>query len=386
MPDSTADVVVAGHICLDIIPQLTGPELPAPGRLTKIGAATISTGGAVANTGLALHRLGAAVKLMGKVGDDTLGRVLLDELRLQGPALASGMIVSKGEATSYSIVISPPSIDRSFMHCSGANDSFTSHDIPYDALGGARIFHFGYPPLMATLYARGGAELLEILARVHERGAVTSLDLSQPDPNSAAGQVDWEDWLKRVLPAVDLFFPSVEELLFMLDRKTFQMWTQGDAKIDAPLVRWLCETLIDMGVAVVAIKLGERGLYVRTSADPLRIGGLCDRLPLNAADWIDREIYAPCFRPRAIVGTTGSGDCTIAGFLTALLRGASPAGAATAATAVGAASVEAGDATSGVPAWSTIAQRIAAGWPRLTTRLDSLPANNADADGTLIIQ
>jgi sugar/nucleoside kinase (ribokinase family) len=106
------------------------PGTCGPGRLLNIGPAAISTGGAVANTGMALHRLGVPVRLMGKVGDDLFGRAVLDVLRTGAPHLADGMIVTPGEATSYSIVISPPDIDRSFLHCPGANDTFGADDVP----------------------------------------------------------------------------------------------------------------------------------------------------------------------------------------------------------------------------------------------------------------
>jgi hypothetical protein len=62
------------------------------------------------------------------------------------------------------------------------------------------------------------------------------------------------------------------------------------------------------------------------------------------------------------VGTTGSGDCTIAGFLAAVVRKASPADCLTAAVATGACSVEQADATSGVQGWPQCLHRIAAGW------------------------
>jgi len=58
-----AQVIVAGHICLDIIPRFptdAGADLSAylsPGRLSEIGSVTLSTGGAVSNTGLNLQRL-----------------------------------------------------------------------------------------------------------------------------------------------------------------------------------------------------------------------------------------------------------------------------------------------------------------------------------------
>ena len=57
-------VVVAGHICLDIIPDLGTftaqgfAQAFHPGRLIEVGNETICTGGPVSNTGLALLKLG----------------------------------------------------------------------------------------------------------------------------------------------------------------------------------------------------------------------------------------------------------------------------------------------------------------------------------------
>ena len=384
---ASAPIIIAGHICLDLIPALADAALPAPGRLMRIGPATVSTGGAVANTGLALHRLGAEVRLMGKVGDDIFGRAILDVLRGHDHKLAEDMIVAAGEATSYSIVINPPGVDRSFMHFPGTNDTFTDADVPYETFGDARLFHFGYPPVMAKMYAAGGAELRSMFMRVRERGIATTLDLCQPDPDSEAGRLDWAALLSRVLPNVDVFFPSVDELMFMLDRPMHTRLAAGEDVIDGALLRRLADRLTAWGTATVVIKLGERGLYVRTSSDPSVIAACCRRVGLVAADWTDREIYAPCFVARAVVGTTGSGDCTIAGFLAALSRGDGPVEAATAATAVGAASVEAADATGGVPPWGVIEQRLNAGWPRHrgSIRFEN-PTPPADASGTVLLR
>src|SRR3954453_4168360 len=139
---AAAEVVVAGHVCLDVIPRLDGPAALAPGSLVNVGPADLPTGGSVLNTGLALHRLGVGGRLVGRVGDDLFGTGVLDAPRDRDPALAAGMVVAPGEATSYSIVISPPGVDRSFLHCPGANDTFTAEDVPDEALAGARIVHF----------------------------------------------------------------------------------------------------------------------------------------------------------------------------------------------------------------------------------------------------
>ncbi len=370
-------VVVAGHICFDIIPGLAGVPDLRPGGLVVAGPASLSTGGAVANVGLALHRLGVPVQLMGKIGDEAFGRAVLDILRDHDPSLADGMIVVPGETTSYSVVINAPGVDRSFLHCPGANDTFGAADVRLDRLAGSRIFHFGYPPLMRRLWSDGGTELHGLLAAVQRAGLVTSLDVCQPDPGMA-GRVEWAGLLSCVLRSVDVFAPSFDELSVMLG---FEQ-THG---FDLDQVRRLACRVLSMGPAVVALKLGEDGLYLRTSSDRNRIDRLSRLLTLDAAAWCDREVLAPCFRARRVAGTTGSGDSTIAGLLAALLRGEDPVAAATSATAVGACSVEAPDATSGIPAWPAVAARLAAGWPRLPVArgLTSPAAWQHDASGTL---
>jgi len=68
-------IIVAGHVCLDIIPRFLGPASLDPGSLVRVGAATLSTGG-VSNVGVALHRLGVPVKLIHRVGDDLFGQTV----------------------------------------------------------------------------------------------------------------------------------------------------------------------------------------------------------------------------------------------------------------------------------------------------------------------
>ena len=367
--------MVAGHICLDVIPALTEVLNLRPGSLVVVGPPAVSTGGPVGNVGLALHRLGVPVRLMGKIGDDMFGRAVLDVLRARDPHLADGMIVAPGETTSYSVVLSPPGVDRTFLHCPGANDTFGAADVPLEGLAGARILHFGYPPLMRRLYSDGGAELYALLSAVRARGLVTSLDLCQPDPQGDAGRVDWAGLLARALPAVDVFAPSLDELRFMLGP------TRGTLDLDE--LRALAGRALAMGPAVFALKLGDQGLYLRTG-DGTALERLCGALTLNRAAWRNREVLAPCFRVARVAGTTGSGDCTIAGLLAALLRGEDPLSVATSGTAVGACSVEAPDATSGVPPWPEVAARVAAGWPRLPVAAAFVPPGvwRCDAHGT----
>ena len=61
-----------------------------------MGPAVCATGGAVSNTGLALHHLGVPTSLLGKVGVDLFGGETLNVLRRIDPRLAEGMIVDEG--------------------------------------------------------------------------------------------------------------------------------------------------------------------------------------------------------------------------------------------------------------------------------------------------
>ncbi len=374
-------VVVAGHICLDVIPRFMpragGLEaLLAPGALVEVGPAVLSTGGAVSNTGLALHRLGVHTRLMGKIGDDLFGDAIRRIVGGHGAGLAEGLLVARGEPSSYTVVINPPGVDRVFLHCAGANDTFGADDVPYHELTGVRLLHFGYPPLMRRFYADRGDELATLLRRVRERGVATSLDMARPDPDAPSGRADWRAILAEALPHVDVFLPSFDETLYMLDPDGARLRPELGGRRpgpvegpelhvppepDGPVLSRVSEELLGLGAAVVGLKLGDRGLYVRTTRDTGRLGGLWRALGAEPAGWVGRELLTPCYQVQ-VVGTTGCGDCTIAGFLAGLLAGLSLEETTKAAVATGACGAEQADATSGVPSWATLRARMAAGW------------------------
>lgn len=369
---SRVEAVVAGHICLDIIPQIPATDLKsffAPGSLAEIGPALLATGGSVSNTGRNLHRLGITTRLMGKVGDDPFGQIIQRLIREDDPALAEDMIVAPGETSSYTVVISPPRTDRFFMHCAGANHTFGVEDVPYDRLRDARLFHFGYPPFMRQMYINEGAGLVEMVRRVKATGTITSLDMALPDPSGPSGQVNWSLVLSRALPYVDLFLPSVDELWYMLNGSMLAPGDWTDAAISD-----LAQRVLDLGARVVVIKMGDRGLYLRTGPEGAPF--------LDGDGWRSRELWAPCFRPEPLVGTTGSGDATIAGFLAGVLHGQTVEQAVTTGVAVGGCNVEAADALSGVLSWRATQARVLAGWPRAALTVNA-PGWRFDANSGL---
>jgi len=369
MKQFTSQVVVAGHICLDIIPEFfKGDFLPEPGQLVQVGRAIVSTGGPVSNTGLALFHLGIDTKLMGKIGKDAFGGIVFDLINARNPKLSGGIIIAEGETTSYSVVLSLPDLDRSFLHCPGANDTFCSDDLKLEDINHTRLFHFGYPPLMAGMFADEGRDLERVFCKAKSAGVTTSLDMVMVKPHSAAGQADWDKILRRTLPYVDLFLPSIEELLLLLhlseDECGWVVEGEKGQQICTNHLRELAAKLLEWGAGVVVFKLATHGMYMRTS-DLARLRTLGAGAPQDFEMWANREIYAPIFEIEHFGGTTGAGDSAIAGFIAALLRGRSPQEALMYACAVGACNVEAADAFSGLHTWEETELRIKNGWRRL---------------------
>ncbi|PJB57065.1 MAG: carbohydrate kinase family protein [Candidatus Infernicultor aquiphilus] len=357
------DIVVAGHICLDIIPdwRIGSIKTIIPGHILEMSGLKLSTGGAVANTGIALKKLGINTALLGKVGTDALGKVILEILKKEGKTLAENMIISGNEVSSYTIVLNPPDTDRVFLHYPGPNHTFTANDIPYEKIKSSRIFHFGYPPLMQKFYENDGKELVKMFQRIRKMKIITSLDMAMPDPESPAGRVDWFKFFKNVLPLVDIFMPSIDELLYMLRPEKYNKIYEKRERFDMVLLNQLAKQLIDYGTKVVAIKLGDQGLYLRThQIEKSNLSSI-----INHQDWNYRQLLSPCFAAE-VKGTTGTGDATIAGFLAELLKGGEPEKCITLATAVGACCVEAVDATEGIRPLPEIIKRVTSGWERLS--------------------
>lgn len=353
---SKKKIISAGHICLDITPIFPLDkkvnklgDILEPGKLINVDEANVNTGGSVANTGLALKILGENVELMGKVGDDAFGKMIAEILKKYG---VGGLIVDENDSSSYSVVLAVPGIDRIFLHNPGANNTFTNADIPEENLEDAALFHFGYPPIMRSMYINGGEELVTIFKRMKDKGIATSLDLAAIDPDSEAGKIDWQSILKKVLPYVDFFVPSFEELCFILNRENYNRLEEigGDMAENLSIeddVKPLADKLIDLGCKVVIIKCGIQGIYYKTG-DLEAISSIGERIELSINDWANREGMQPCIKAEKVLSATGAGDTSIAAFLASVLAGKTPEMCVKLAAAEGACAVTTYDALSGL--------------------------------------
>lgn len=365
--------VVAGHICIDITPVFSEKQVTnlntlfLPGKLIHTEGVDIHAGGSVANTGLAMKILGVDVRLMGKVGKDDFGRILLNNLMKY--EADESMIISKDSDTSYSIVLAVPGVDRIFLHNPGANDTFSCEDLEETAIEEADLFHFGYPTLMRMMYQNQGEELIKILKKVKETDTAISLDMAAIDSSSRAAEADWKSILVAVLPYVDFFVPSVEELCFMLDRSRYERWKKqaGIKEITDILtleeVKCLGDMVIELGAKVVLIKCGAPGIYYRT-APKEEIGDLCDRLELPLESWAEKEGFEAGYHPDRVVSGTGAGDVSIAAFLASVLEGSMLEEALHLATAEGACCVTSYDALSGLKSLEKLREKIQQGWQK----------------------
>lgn len=368
-------VVIAGHVCLDITPVfgnsaagLKREDIFSPGKLTQTEGIDIHTGGAVANSGLALKKMGVDVALMGKVGEDELGRMLRHIIK--GYDADGDMIRSEDSSTSYSIVLAPPGMDRIFLHYPGANDTFCLQDLNMEKVKQAALFHFGYPPLMKKMYQNQGKELQAMFAAIQKEGVATSLDLAAVDESSDAGKQDWKNILVSTLPYVDFFVPSVEELGFMLNKSLYDEWQSRANGEDVTKfisvekdVKPFAQQLLDMGAKAVLIKCGAAGMYYKTSGqDKMRL--LCAQLNLSLEDWSDKEGFEKSYVPDQVLSGTGAGDTTIAAFLASIMREYPLQKSVSLAAAQGASCVSSYDALGGLKTLDELQARIDSGWEK----------------------
>lgn len=326
--DRKYDAVIAGYLGADLAPGFLRSrairplsELLRPGKLLQVKGLSISLGGVVPNTGLAMKKFGQRVRLMGLVGKDEIGDIVLR--RLSEKNAASGIRRTALAGTAYGIVLAPPGFDRMFLEDPGCNAIFSCRDIDFKAVSRSRLFHFGYPTLMAGFLARNGAALVELMRRVRNLGVATSLDMTLPDPDSPAGKADWQTILSHALPFVDIFVPSIEEILFMLDPAQYARIAAKAGNRDIidmippETYRTLGDRILALGTKILIIKAGHRGAYMRTGHVDI------PSLALPVANWSNCEIWIPpCpVDTKRMQNACGAGDAAVAGFLSALLNG-----------------------------------------------------------------
>jgi ribokinase len=119
-------VVVVGSINVDFV--VSAERLPARGETVVGGRLERSGGGKGANQAVAAARTGAAVSLVGSVGDDDLGADALDALRAEGIDV-TGVDRVPGTPTGVAVIVVDREGDNQIAVASGANHALSGERV-----------------------------------------------------------------------------------------------------------------------------------------------------------------------------------------------------------------------------------------------------------------
>jgi sugar/nucleoside kinase (ribokinase family) len=147
---SSLDLLVVGDVNADLV--LRGGELvPAFGQREQlVDSASLVLGGSGAIVAAGAARLGLRVAMAGCVGDDVLGRAMLEALA--GVDVSAVRVVE--EPTGISVGLARPG-DRAVLTALGALASFSADDVPAELLAAARWVHVTSPFLQPALDVAG---------------------------------------------------------------------------------------------------------------------------------------------------------------------------------------------------------------------------------------
>ena len=148
--NAKAMISVAGTLVADVIIR---PMRDWPGKSQNaiVDRIEILPGGAVANTGMALARLGVPVSACAAVGEDNIGKVVKDSVSRW--AARDAVTVIPSCRTTASVVGVSADGDRCFLSAAGACEEFslTLEQVESEIASGSRALHIGYAMILPML-------------------------------------------------------------------------------------------------------------------------------------------------------------------------------------------------------------------------------------------
>ena len=268
----TFDIIVIGELNVDIILNdiASFPEIGKEILADKMSVTLGSSSAIFANN---LSALGSRVAFIGKVGNDSFARLVLNTLAKR-KVDTSHVLKSKELATGATIVLNYDQ-DRANVTYPGAMNDLRLNDIDFDFISSAKHIHF------SSYFLQPGIrhDLPELFRRAKKMGLTTSID-PQCDPEEK-----WEFPYKELLPHVDLFMPNVQELKAIA----------GCGSVEESFKK------LKQTAHYIIVKNGSEG----------------------AVAWDGHEIIRqPVFRNEDIVDCIGAGDSFNAGFISEFVKGA----------------------------------------------------------------
>jgi len=296
-------IVVFGSINMDLVARV--PRLPAPGEtLTGHGFFT-APGGKGANQAVACARLGAATRMIGRVGDDAFGGMLRESLTGYGVD-TYGVAIQPGVPSGVAVITVDDAAENEIIVVPGANGVVGREDLVRlaAALDGARVLLLQLEvPLDAVVAA---AEM------GRRRGVTVILDPAPAQPLPGA-----------LYAAVDILTPNESEAEALV----------GFPLDDPEAIARASQTLLDRGARSVIVKLGGKGVFWSNGLESARF---------------------PAF-PVEAVDTVGAGDAFNGGLAAGLSEGLDTAAAIGWGLAAGALSVTKSGAQPSMPDRAAVA-------------------------------
>ncbi len=266
------DLVVVGEINPDIILQAKDlkPEYGQAEKLIDDASFTIGASAVIVAAGAA--KLGLKVAFVGLVADDLFAKYMLQEM--QGLNIDVSRVVVKAELKSGFSIIFLEKNDRAIMTYAGSIDKLKYSDIDLSILDKAKHLHLSSFFLLKELRP----DIPKLFKLAKSKALTTSLDSNWDPSNNWTG-------ITETLKYTDIFLPNENEILALSKKDNI-----------SEAVKLLSEQ-----VAIIALKLGEKGAIVKTknkeiSVEPIKV---------------------------EVVDTTGAGDSFDAGFLHGFINGLS---------------------------------------------------------------
>ena len=240
------DVVALGELLIDFAPQ----------SVNESGYPVLSAnpGGAPGNFLAALTKYGCKTAMIGKVGDDTFGRLLVKTLANSGIE-TKGILVDPAVFTTLAFVSLDASGNRdfSFARKPGADTCLTPEEIDERLIADAKVFHFGTLSLTDEPAASATRKAID-LAKKH--GLLISLDPNLRKPlwkreQDAKAAIEWS------LKQADIVKISDEEIAWLWGISP----EEGAKKL-----------LAEYGVSLVYATLGPKGCYVANASHHTTVG------------------------------------------------------------------------------------------------------------------
>mgnify|MGYP001772625236 CR=1 FL=1 len=260
------DVIAVGHALVDIRIQVN--EFPAPDQESPIIRTKWGSGGSAVNVAIAVKRLGMSSGIIAKIGFDSFGRIIVDEILREGVDIR-GLRISLGD-TGFSIVAIDPEGNIVMYGYKGSAEDLRPEEIDEDLIRESRHIH------IASLRIDTSIRALELAKKY---GLTSSWDPGRVLSKRSISE------LKKIL--------EMSDIILLNNKEAYNLTGESD-------YRKAADTLRDLGPQIVVIKLGKEGSYIRTR---------------------DSYEYVPAFQLTNPVDTTGAGDAYAAGFITSLLRG-----------------------------------------------------------------